>query len=103
VLPDVTSAFLPDLSGPSPNYHDSLASQSPRLMRGKGVTVISELVNCGFSRSLAQCIDRNKVVFGADSLRGDKFQITWLGNSKYNQNGEATTETNTEEAQKIWG
>ena len=53
-------AFLPALRGPSPSYHDSLASQSPRHMRGRGVTAISALVNCGFSRSEAQCFDRKR-------------------------------------------
>jgi hypothetical protein len=66
------------LSGFSPSYHDFLALQSPCLMRGRGVTEVCALLNCGFSRSEALYSDFNMAVFGAHSPRGVQFQITWL-------------------------
>ena len=94
-------AFLPALCGLSPSYHDSLASQPPRLMKGIGVSLVSALVNSGFSTSEAQCIDRNKVSFGNYSSGGSRKQITWLNYSKFDQSGEATSKANIKEVQDI--
>jgi len=49
--------FLPALFGLSSMYHDYLASQPLRLVKGGGVSIVSVLVNSGFCRIEAERID----------------------------------------------
>jgi hypothetical protein len=67
LIPDVTSIefqtehphheFLPALFGLSSIYHDFLAPQPLRLVKGGGVSIVSVLVNSGFYKIEAERID----------------------------------------------